>query len=330
MKKTSRWLACFIGLGTVLLSQAVLAQGVAAVRAYPDKPVRVIVGYSPGGLPDTVARLVAQKLGERWRHQVVVENKPGANSSIAAEFVAKSTPDGYTVLVTDNSTTAINPFLYAKLPYDAEKDLVPVSLAARAPLFLAVHTSMPANTFQELVELVKSKPGQFSYGSSGIGSTHHLCMEFLKSALGLVITHVPYKGTGQSVPAVVAGQVPMVFSAFPSLSGYAKDGRVKLLAVNSLKRSELAPNVPAIAEIVPGFDFAPTIGFFVPAGTPRSIVDRLSAEIAKMLKLPDMITRATGLGIEPVGSSPEDYASSLRADAERYSRAVKISGAKAE
>ena len=330
MKNTSRWLACYIGLGMVLLSQEVLAQGVAAVRAYPDKPVHVIVGYSPGGLPDTVARLVAQKLGERWGRQVVVENKPGANSSIAAEFVAKAPPDGYTVLVTDNSTTAINPFLYAKLPYDAEKDLVPVSLAARAPLFLAVHTSMPANTFQELVELVKSKPGQFSYGSSGIGSTHHLCMEFLKSALGLVITHVPYKGTGQSVPAVVAGQVPMVFSAFPSLSGYAKDGRVKLLAVNSLKRSELAPNVPAIAEIVPGFDFAPTIGFFVPAGTPRSIVDRLSAEIAEVLKLPDMITRATGLGIEPVGSSPENYASSLRADAERYSRAVKISGAKAE
>ncbi|MBI2319436.1 MAG: tripartite tricarboxylate transporter substrate binding protein [Betaproteobacteria bacterium] len=327
MKKASRWLVCLVGLGTILLSQAVLAQ---APRAYPDKTVRVVVGYSPGGLPDTVARLLAQKLGERWGRQVVVENKPGANSSIAAEFVAKAAPDGYTLLVTDNSTTAINPFLYAKLPYDAERDLVPVTLAARAPLFLAVHSSMPVNTFQELVALVKSKPGQFTYGSSGIGSTHHLCMEFLKSSLGLAITHVPFKGTGQSVPALVAGQVPMVFSAYPSLSGYAKDGRVKFLAVNSIKRSNLAPNLPAIAETVPGFDFAPTIGFFVPAGTPKSIIDKISAEVREVLKLPDFITRATALGIEPVGSSPEDYASSLRADAERYSRAVKMSGAKAE
>ena len=330
MKNASRWTACLVGLGMVVVSHGAVAQGGAAVRAYPDKTVRVVVGYSPGGLPDTVARLVAQKLGERWGHQVVVENKPGANSSIAADFVAKSPPDGYTLLVTDNSTTAINPFLYKKLPYDAEKDLVPVSLAARAPLFLAVHTSMPANSFRELVELVKSKPGQFSYGSSGIGSTHHLCMEFLKSALGLVMTHVPYKGTGQSVPALVAGQVPMVFSAFPSLSGYAKDGRVKLLAVNSLKRTELAPNLPAIAETVPGFDFAPTIGFFVSAGTPKSIVDKISADVAEVVRLPDMIARAASLGIEPVGSSPEDYTSSLRADAERYSRAVKMAGAKAE
>lgn len=329
MKKASPWLFCFAGMGIMsLLSQAVLAQ--ALPRAYPEKTVRVIVGYSPGGLPDTVARLLAQKLGERWGHQVVVENKPGANSSIAAEFVAKAASDGYTVLVTDNSTTAINPFLYAKLPYDAERDLVPVTLAARAPLFLAVHSSMPVSTFQELVALVKSKPGQFTYGSSGIGSTHHLCMEFLKSSLGLAMIHVPFKGTGQSVPALVAGQVPMVFSAYPSLSGYAKDGRIKFLAVNSLKRSNLAPNLPAIAETVPGFDFAPTIGFFVPAGTPKGIIDKFSGEVREVLKLSDFIARATALGIEPVGSSPEEYASSLRADAERYSRAVKMSGAKAE
>ncbi|MDO8597621.1 MAG: tripartite tricarboxylate transporter substrate binding protein [Sulfuricaulis sp.] len=330
MKKSFARLACLAGLGIFLHSQAVLGQGTSAAQSYPDKPVRFIVGYSPGGLPDTIARILAQKLGERWKNQVIVENKPGANGNIGADFVAKAAPDGYTLLMTDNSTTAINPFLYAKLSYDPERDLVPVSMVARAPLFLAVHSSVPANTFQELVALVKAKPGAFSYGSSGIGSTHHLCMEFLKSALGLDITHVPYKGTGQSVPAVVAGQVPMVISGLTSLMAYAKDGRVKLLAANSLKRTSFAPDIPTISETVPGFDFAPTFGFFAPRATPREIIARISAETAETVKLADTITRMTNLGIEPVSMTPEEYAATLKADAERYSRAVNISGAKAE
>jgi tripartite-type tricarboxylate transporter receptor subunit TctC len=330
MKKSLARLACLAGLGIFLHSHAALGQGTSAAQSYPDKPVRFIVGYSPGGLPDTIARILAQKLGERWKNQVIVENKPGANGNIGADFVAKAAPDGYTLLMTDNSTTAINPFLYAKLSYDPERDLVPVSMVARAPLFLAVHSSVPANTFQELVALVKAKPGAFSYGSSGIGSTHHLCMEFLKSALGLDITHVPYKGTGQSVPAVVAGQVPMVISGLTSLMAYAKDGRVKLLAANSLKRTSFAPDIPTISETVPGFDFAPTFGFFAPRATPREIIARISADAAETVKLADTITRMTNLGIEPVGTNPEEYAASLKADAARYSRAVKISGAKAE
>ena len=330
MKKSFARLACLAGLAICLHSQAVLGQGTSAAQSYPDKPVRFIVGYSPGGLPDTVARIVAQKLGERWKQQVIVENKPGANSNIAADYVAKAAPDGYTLLVTDNSTTAINPFLYAKLSYDPERDLVPVAMVARAPLFLAVHSSVPANTFQELVALVKSKPGQFTYGSSGIGSTHHLCMEFLKSSLGLEITHVPYKGTGQSVPALVAGQVPMVFSAFPSLSAYAKDGRVKLLAANSLKRSTFAQNISTISETVPGFDFAPTIGIFAPRGTPKELVNKISADAREVVKLADIVTRMINLGIDAEGTTPEEYATSLKADAGRYSKAVKMSGAKAE
>jgi tripartite-type tricarboxylate transporter receptor subunit TctC len=330
MKKSFARLACLAGLGIFLHSQAVLGQGTSAAQSYPDKPVHFIVGYSPGGLPDTVARIVAQKLGERWKYQVIVENKPGANSNIAADFVAKSTGDGYTLLVTDNSTTAINPFLYSKMPFDAEKDLIPVVMVARAPLFLAVHSSVPANNLQELIALVKSKPGEFTYGSSGIGSTHHLCMEFLKSSLGLEITHVPYKGTGQSVPALVAGQVPMVFSAFPSLSAYAKDGRVKLLAANSLKRSTFAQNIPTISETVPGFDFAPTIGIFAPRGTPKELVNKISADAREVVKLADTVTRMVNLGIDAEGTTPEEYAASLKADAERYSRAVKLSGAKAD
>jgi tripartite-type tricarboxylate transporter receptor subunit TctC len=316
-----------IGLAALCAAQAAFPQ---AAKNYPDKPVRVIIGYSPGGLPDTIARLVGQKLNERWGQQFVVENRPGANGIVAAELVAKASPDGYTLLMTDNSTTAINPFIYSKLPYDAEKDLVPASLTARAPLFLAVHPSIAANSFQELIALIKANPGKFAYGSSGIGSTHHLCMEFLKSSLNLEMTHVPYKGTGQSVPALIGGQVSMVFSGYPTLAAHAKDGRIKLLAINSLKRSELAPNVPAIAETLPGFDFAPTFGFFAPRGTPGELVARIGSDVAEVVKLPDIVARMKGLGIDPVGSSGAEWAVMLKSDAERYSQAAKVSGAKVD
>jgi len=314
-------------LAAIAVAQTVVAQG---AKTYPDKSVRVIVGYSPGGLPDTIARVIGQKLAERWGQQFVVENKPGANGILGAEFVAKGAPDGYTLLMTDNSTHAIIPFLFTKLPYDADRDLIPVSLTARAPLFLAVHPSVKANSFQELIVLIRAEPGKYSYGSSGIGSTHHLCMEYLKSSLNLDMTHVPYKGTGQSVPALVGGQVPMVFSGYPTLAAHAKDGRVKLLAINSLKRSALAPDVPAIAETIPGFDFAPTFGLFAPNGTPRDIIVKIGADVAQVVKLPDIIERMKNLGIEPLGVSGDDWAPMLRADAERYAKAVKISGAKVE
>jgi len=314
-------------LAALAVAQAVFAQG---AKTYPDKSVRVIVGYSPGGLPDTIARVIGQKLAERWGQQFVVENKPGANGILGAEFVAKGAPDGYTLLMTDNSTHAIIPFLFTKLPYDADRDLIPVSLTARAPLFLAVHPSVKANSFQELIALIRAEPGKYSYGSSGIGSTHHLCMEYLKSSLNLDMTHVPYKGTGQSVPALVGGQVPMVFSGYPTLAAHAKDGRVKLLAINSLKRSALAPDVPAIAETISGFDFAPTFGLFAPNGTPRDIIVKIGADVAQVVKLPDIIERMKNLGIEPLGVSGDDWAPMLRADAERYAKAVKISGAKVE
>jgi tripartite-type tricarboxylate transporter receptor subunit TctC len=300
--------------------------GFAQGTRFPEKPVRVSVGYAPGGLPDTVARVVAQKLTERWGQTVFVENRPGANSSIAAEFVANAAPDGYSLLVTDNSTHAINPFLFRKLGYDP-KNLAPVSLVARAPLYLAAHSSLPVNSFAELVTLLKANPGKYSYGSSGIGSTHHLCMEFMKAALGLELTHVPYKGTGQSVPAVVAGQVPLTWSAYPSLAPHAKAGKIRLLAVNSLKRSESAPNLPSVAETLPGFEFAPTIGFFAPVKTPNNIIQRISSEANEAVKSSDVIARLKALDVQTVGSTPQEYAASLKADAVRYAKAVKISGA---
>jgi len=315
--------------GVVLLAvaQAAVAQ---SAKTYPDKPVKVVVGYSPGGLPDTIARLVGQKLSEAWGQQFVVENKPGANGILGAEFVAKAAPDGYTLLMTDNSTHAILPFLFTKLPYDADRDLIPVSLTARAPLFLAVHSSVKANSFPELIALIKAAPGKYSYGSSGIGSTHHLCMAYLAASLNLEMVHVPYKGTGQSVPALVGGQVPMVFSGYPTLAAHAKEGKIKLLAINSLKRSELAPDVPAIAETIPGFDFAPTFGLFAPAGTPRDIMVKVGADVARVVKLPDVVERMKSLGIDPIGASGDEWAKLLKADAERYAKAVKISGAKVE
>jgi tripartite-type tricarboxylate transporter receptor subunit TctC len=298
---------------------------------YPERPVRIVVGYSPGGLPDTVARIVAQRLGEKWGQQVIVDNRPGANTVVAADFVIKSPPDGYTLMVSDSSTVAINPFIYQKLSYDPMKDLTPISMAARAPLFLAAHPSVPANTVQEFVSLAKSKPGGLSYGSSGIGSTHHLAMESFKSSLGLDVVHIPYKGTGQSVPALIGGQVAVLFSAYPSLAGYVKQGQLKLLAVNSEKRSGLAPEVPTIAEtLIPGFDFAPTIGVLGPAGMSPELVAKIGADVAEVVKAPATVEHFAKIGIESAGGSAAEYAALLRADTERYGKAVKAAGVKPE
>ena len=312
-----------LGLAGLAFATAAFAQG---AKTYPDKPVRVVVGYSPGGLPDTIARLIGQKLSERWGQQFVVENKPGANGILGAEYVAKAAPDGTTLLMTDNSTHAINPFLYSKLPYDADKDLIPVSLTARAPLFLAVHPSVKADSFQELIALVKAEPGKYSYGSSGIGSTHHLCMEYLKSSLNLQITHVPYKGTGQSVPAVVGGQVPMVFSGYPTLAAHAKDGRVKLLAINSLRRSELAPDVPAVAETIPGFQVGAWLALMARAGTPDFVVRKVSEDLQTILKLPAVKEKFEALGVYPFPMSPAQTAEFIRSEQKLWKPVIKEAG----
>ena len=299
-------------------------------QAFPSQQIKFIVPYSPGGLPDTVARIVAKKLTERIGQAVVVENRPGANGVVAATAVTSATPDGHTLLLTDDSMMTINPLVYKNLGYDPKKDFIPTALIATAPLFLAVHPSVPANSFTELVALIKSKPGEFAYGSSGVGSTHHLCAEAMKAALGLDVRHIPYKGTGQSVPAVVGNQVAMVFSAFPSLTGFVKGGQVKLLVVNTAKRSHFAPNVPALGEMIPGFDFAPNIGIFAPAKTPAAIVNRLADEVAKLVKEADVIQTFTTAGIEGIGGSPSDYARVLEHEAERDAKAVKAAGLKIE
>ena len=311
------------------ITSGVYAQAPGA--GYPSRPVRFVVPYAPGGLPDTVARLLARSLAERWGQSVTVDNRPGANGVVSAQFMMNAAADGYTLLVTDNSMFVINPALYTRLPYDARKDFIPISLAARAPIYFALHPSVAANNLAEFIALIKSKPGALSYGSSGIGSTHHLTMEALKAALNLDIVHVPFKGTGQSVPALIGGQVPVALSALPSLVGFVKSNQVKLVASNAPRRSSQAPNVPTIAEtLIPGFDFAPTIGVFATSGVPMEIVHKVSADIAQLVKSPAVIESMNALGIDPVGGSSEEYVAALREDTERYARAVKSSGIKPE
>jgi tripartite-type tricarboxylate transporter receptor subunit TctC len=314
----------------------VLALGFTAAHAqgagdYPSRAVTLVVPYSPGGLPDTVARVVGQKLSEKWAQPVVVENRPGSNGVVAAAYLATKAPDGYTLLVTDNTMFSVNPYIYRKLPYDPVKDFTFISLTARAPLFLAVHPTLPVAGFADFVKLVKANPGKYSYGSSGVGSIHHLTTEAMKSALGLDLLHIPFKGTGQSVPALVSNQVSAVFSAMPSLAGFAQQGKVKLLAVNSAKRSPLAPELPTIAELaIPGFDFAPTIGFSGPAGIPPAIVAKVAADVAAIVQDPALKDRMDKLGIEPVGLGAQEYAEQMARDSARMEKAVKAADIKVD
>jgi tripartite-type tricarboxylate transporter receptor subunit TctC len=300
-------------------------------QPYPARPVKIIVPYSPGGLPDTVARVVGQALSDKWGQHVIVENKPGGNGLVAAPLITSAPPDGYTLLVTDGTMFSVNLYTYKQLPYDPQKDFTFITMAARAPLFLAVNPSLKVNTFEEFLTLVKAAPGKYSYGSSGIGSVHHLTTEMMKAGLGLDMVHVPYKGTGQSVPALVSGDVAAVFSAMPSLAGFVKDGRLKLIAVNTEKRSALAPQIPTVAEFgLPGFEYSPHIGFSGPAGMPPALVHKIAKDVADVVKSPAMAEKMTTLGIDAVGSTPEVYAAQHAADRERYGRAVKTAGIKPE
>jgi tripartite-type tricarboxylate transporter receptor subunit TctC len=302
----------------------------AAQPAYPSKTIRFVIPNPAGGLPDTVARIFAQRLAERLGQPVVVDNKPGANGVVAAQTLASSPADGYTFLVADGSMFSINPAIYKNLSYDYKRDFVPVSLAARAPLYLAAHPKVPVNTLQEFIALARSKPGTLNYGSSGVGSTHHLTMEAMKAALGIDLKHIPFKGTGQSVPALIGGQVDVAFSALPSLAGFVKSGQVKLLGNNAAQRSAQAPNVPAIAEIIPGFDFSPIIGVLAAKGTPTSAIDRISSEMAYVAKMPELIQILNNAGIDPVGAGPAEYAIAIQGENERFGKAIAAAGIQSE
>jgi tripartite-type tricarboxylate transporter receptor subunit TctC len=310
---------------------ALLVACAAHAQNYPSRSIRIIVPYAPGGLPDTMTRLVGGKLADPLGQAIVVENMGGAGGINGVAEVVRAAPDGYTLLVADVGQIAINPHLFSKLPYQPLKDLAPVSLIGTSPLYLVAHPSVPANTLKELVALAKKEPGKLNYGSSGIGSIHHLATEALKAGFGIDLVHVPYKGTGQSVPALLGGQVALLYSALPSIAGHLKDGKVKMLAISSVKRSPHTPDVPTVAENgIAGYDYVAEIGLLAPAATPREVIQRLASEMAKVLKQPDIVKRFTELGIDAVGSSPTDYAALNKTEYEKYGKLVKETGAKVD
>ena len=311
-----------------LAAFAVAPWSARAQAQYPNQPIRLVVPYAPGGVPDTVARFVGLRLQNRLGQSVIVENRAGGNGSVAAATIAAAPADGYTLLVTDSAMLSVNPLFIAQLAYSPQKDFVPVALLARAPIFLAVHSDVPVSTLREFIDYVRARPGQINYGSSGVGSTHHLTMEAMKSALGLNMTHVPYRGTGQSVPALLGGHVQALFSAYPSLKGAVETNRVKLLATNGPQRSPLVPSVPSLAEVIPGFDLITLIGMYARSGTPPALVQRIAAEAVAVVQQPDVVPTFAALGMEPAGEGPEAFAKTIAGEIERVTKVVESAGIK--
>ena len=298
-----------------------------AAQGFPSRPINVIVPYGPGGSPDVVPRVIGKKLGEDLGWQIVISNRPGADGVIACELVAKAPADGYTLLVAGTSQLALNPALYPKLPYDPIKDFAPVTLAVGTPLFLAVNATRPVHSVKELIGYAKANPG-LHFGSSGNGSVHQLGMELFKMMAGVNLTHVPYKGVAQSVPAILSGDIAVMLVALPSVLPHIKSGKVRLLAVAGGKRSGLMPNLPTIAEGgLPGYEMTTEIGFLSPFGTPKDVVEKLNRAIVSVLKTPEVARQLVSMGIDPIGSSPEEYGATLRPNLEKYGRLIRETGA---
>ena len=311
---------------------AILAPHAArAADAYPAKPVRFVVAFPPGGGTDIIARAIAQKLAERIAQQVVVDNRPGAGGNIGTDIVAKSAPDGYTMLMGSAGPLAINASLFGKMPFDPIKDLAPVTLAASTPNVLVVHPSLRVATVKELIALARARPGEINFASSGHGTPAHLAGELFNSMAGVKMVHVPYKGAAPALADLLGGQVQLMFSTMPPALPHVKDGKLRALAVTSAKRSPAAPDLPTLDEIaLPGFEANTWHGVVVPAGTPATIVARLNREIVAILHLPDVVERLSGQGAEAVGSTPEEFAAYIRAETVKWARVVRESGAKAE
>jgi tripartite-type tricarboxylate transporter receptor subunit TctC len=314
-------------IATLLATLSVAGVALVHAQEFPSRPVKLIVPYAAGGVPDVIARTYGQRMSESTGQNFVVENRGGGGGIAAVVAVATSPADGYTLLVADLSQSAINPHLFAKLPYDTMRDLTPVTNLSNSYIFVVAGASAPFNTFAEMVTYARANPGKISYGSSGIGSLHHLSMEAAKSGLKLDLVHVPYKGAGQSVPAFLSGETQVVMASLPALVSHIRAGKARLLAVNSGQRSPLAPEVPSLAEFVPGLDFTTDIGLFGPAGLPPAVVNKLYQEAAKAAKLPDTVQKLNAVGLVPVGNPPAEYAAQVRRNIERMGPVVKASGA---
>ncbi|MGH8617719.1 MAG: Bug family tripartite tricarboxylate transporter substrate binding protein [Burkholderiales bacterium] len=317
--------------GALLLCAATPAFAQIAAGGYPNRTIRFVVGFAPGGSTDIVARLIAQELGKNIGQQVVVDNRTGAGGIIATEVLAKSPPDGYTILACTTGTFAIQPFMFSKLPYNVEKDIVPVTQTGSLPYIIVVHPSLPVKNVKEFIAFAKPRPGQLNYASSGVGTGSHLSAAYFNNAAGINVTHVPYKGTGQAMGDLLGGQVVMMMDQVVSSLPHVKAGKLKMLGISSSKRFPTLPDVPTIAESgVPGFDAVSWSGVCVPGGTSRDIVNKLQQEIAKVLQAPDLKTRFLNDGIEPIGSTPEQFTEHTKKEAVKWGKVVKDTGAKAD
>ncbi len=304
--------------------------GLSIAQTWPAKPVRVVIPWPPGGSNDVVGRIVMQKVGESLGQQFVVDNRPGASGAIGAEPVAKAPPDGYTIMV--HSTTHLgNQHLYKKLPYDVMRDFAPVGTLAAQPGALAIHPSLPVKSVKEFIALAKAKPGQINYSSSGNGSSPHLSMALLTSMTGIDLVHVPYKGGAPQVTALVGGESQASLATISTVLVHVKSGRLRALGVSSARRSAVLPDVPTIAEAgVPGYEMSPWIGVYAPANTPKAIIDRLNAESNKALKLLDVASSLTNQVLDPLPSTPEEFAQRIKIDFEKYGKLIRATGVKVD
>jgi tripartite-type tricarboxylate transporter receptor subunit TctC len=316
--------------GLLLVAGLVFTSAAHAQAQYPTKPVRLIVPFPPGGGTDTLARVYGQKLGELLGQQVLIDNRPGGGTNIGAELAAKAPPDGHTLFMGNISHT-INVTLYSKLAYDLVRDFAPVTLLASTPNILVVHPSIPAKSVKELVALARARPSQIDYSSSGSGTSSHLAAELFSMMSGVKMTHIPYKGGGPSVVALVGGQVSVGFATTPSVIAHIKSGKMRGLAVTTAQRSPSTPDLPTISEAgLTGYDAGTWYGLLVPAATSRDIVVRLQADSVKLLKLPDVRDRLDTAGFETIGSSSEQFATYIRSEIDKWGKVVKASGARAE
>ena len=319
-----------VGSYCLFMLAAVIPGTAAAQAQYPAKPVRLVVPFPPGGGSDTLARILGPKLGDALGQQVVIDNRPGAGANIGAEVAAKAPPDGYTLLM-GNVAHAINASLYSKLGYDFVKDFAPVSLLASTPNILVVHPSVPAKTVKELIALAKSRPGQLDVASSGAGSSAHLAGELFNNMAGTKMNHVPYKGGGPAVVALVGGQVSIGFATTPSVVQHVKSGKLRGIAVTSAQRSPATPELPTVSEAgLKGYEAGTWYGTLVPAGTPKEAIARQHAESVKLLAAPDVKQRLDAAGFEPIGTTPEEFGAYIRSEIAKWTKVVRAAGVRVD
>lgn len=312
-------------LATVLATA--FAAPVAQAETYPARPIRIVVGFPTGGAPDTLARIVSEKISPSWGQPVVVDNKPGAGGNIGAETVARAPGDGYTLALGTVGTHSINGAVYSKLPYDMVKDFTPVILLATTPNVLVVHPGVPAKTTAELIALAKSKPGGLTFGTPGIGTSPHVAGELFNTVAGVKITHVPYKGRAMAIPDLLGGHITMMFDNLPSALPVIKEGKLRALGVTSLRRSASAPDIPTLAEQgLSGFQADSWFAIFAPATTPKDVVAKLNTELNRIFTLPDVQAKLKTLGLDPVLGTPEALASFQKAEIAKWAKVVKDSG----